>query len=155
MIGTQSNQVVSLATRRQPARILMSEPPISEWREAVMERLQELLRLEYGWDGYYGMPVRLENAVFALRMLEAACDADTTAPQIVPGAEGDLQIEWHTLSGDLELHVKGPNDVHAWRLMARADAEEEELDLRTDFLAVARWIEDVTETSIAADAAAA
>lgn len=155
MIGTQANQVVSLTARRQPVRMLMSESPTSEWRDEVVERLQELLRLDYGWDGYYGIPVSLENAIFSLRMLEAACDTDTPAPQIVPGIEGDLQIEWHTLSGDLELHVKAPNDVHAWRLMSGVNAQEEELDLRTDFLAVAKWVEEVTESSIAADAAAA
>lgn len=124
------------------------------WREDVMQRLEELVRLDCGWDGYGGLPVSLENATFALRMLEATCREDTPSPQIVPGSNGDLQIEWHTELGDVELLVRGPNNVRAWASLAGPDSDGEEIELTNDFIAVSRWVAEVTEPHIAFQAAA-
>ena len=106
MNRSQSNAVFSanvVAIPAASARLMVFEP-CHGWREAVMNRLEELVRLEFGWDGYRGVPVTLENATFALRMLEAVCGPNAEAPQIVPGASGDLQIEWHSLKGDNRAH---------------------------------------------------
>src|SRR5262245_40168454 len=84
-----------------------------EWKASVKQRLEELIRLEEGWDGYVAFPVSFETAVFALRMLESICGPNTPAPQIVPGLTRDIQIEWHTHHGDIELWVQSPNNVHA------------------------------------------
>lgn len=128
--------------------------PTSVWRDEVKARLDRLVDLETGWDGYQGRPVTFQNAYFTMQMLESACYADALTPQIVPGSDGDLQVEWHTRGGDIELHVRAPNDVHAWR--HRADAEDdEELYLTNDFVSVADWIKELTESSLAADTAAA
>ena len=134
----------------QQHRITLTEPDMV-WRDEVIQRLEELVRLEAGWDGYHGVPVTFENATFALRMLEATCRDYVTAPQIVPGTSGELQIEWHTETGDIELLVKGPNSVHAWRCDAE---EEEEVDLTNDFLVVSRWVSKLMEPSIALRATA-
>src|SRR5215204_7030320 len=96
------------------ARVLIADP-IREWRDMVLKRLNDLCCLDAGWDGYRGVPVSFENANFALRMLEASCPSEAPAPAIVPGPAGDLQIEWHTPNGDVELHVQSPYNVHAWR----------------------------------------
>ena len=135
-------------------RTLISEGG-GEWRAQVEERLQNLIRLQQGWDGYQGQPVSFTNAAFAFRMLESVCGPYTPAPQIVPGADGDLQIEWHTLKGDIELDVRGPNDVHAWRLVLGDDTDGEELYLRTDFSKIVEWIKKLTEPVIAPIATAA
>lgn len=127
---------------------------VGVWPPEVIARLEELVRLEQGWDGYDGRPVSLENAVFALRMLEAICRASTPSPQIVPGPGGDLQLEWHTLRGDVELLVRGPNSVRAWYCMANADDDGVEVELTNDFTTVAEWVKAVTEPAIAARAAA-
>ncbi len=113
-----SANVVSIPTAS--ARLVVFEPN-HDWRTAVMKRLEQLVRLDLGWDGYSGQPVSLENAAFALRVLEAVCGPDASPPQLVPGSSGDLQIEWHTLKGDIELHVIAPNRVHAWRLAVGGD----------------------------------
>jgi hypothetical protein len=132
-------------------------PPSGEhgWRTAVMQRLEELVRLKPGWDGYGGQPVSLANAVFALVMLEAACPAETPAPQIVPGPAGDLQIEWHTLDQDIELHVRAAYDVEAWRARAGGDADGETIELGGDFAVLAEWMKELTEGERAAGSAAA
>jgi hypothetical protein len=152
-VGTASstNKVVSISSARP--RTLISEN-ISTWNEEVTNRLQDLIRLNQGWDGYNGRPVSFVNATFALQMLNNICGPETRAPQIVPGVTGDLQLEWHTLQGDIELHVKGPNNVHAWHALTGMDPDGEELNLTVDFVTVAQWVKDITEPPIATAAAA-
>lgn len=127
--------------------------PVSVWRRPVGRRLEELIRLPKGWDGYGGLPVDFLNAYFALSMLESICANSSEVPQIVPGVSGDLQIEWHTLKGDVELHVLSPNKVRAW--YSKVDGSEEGLELTNNFRQVAQWVMDITEPPIALTAAAA
>ena len=137
-----------------PKRILITEN-VSVWYDSVKEALEELVHLPSGWDGYDAAPVSFVNANFALRMLEKTCSLESQPPQIVPGTTGDLQIEWHTMNGDIELHVRAPNDVHAWRAVAGEDSEGEELELTNDFSVIAQWVKDLMEPSISAEATAA
>lgn len=125
----------------------------SQWADIVKQRLEELIRLEEGWDGYTAFPVSFDNAMFAFRMLESICRRDTSPPQIVPGPSGDLQIEWHTHQGDIELWVRGPNKVHAWRT-SNDGQDSEEIELTNDFAVVSEWVKTVTEPTIALAAAA-
>lgn len=133
-----------VAISSSATRLLITEP-IRFWREGVVNRLNELVQLERGWDGYQGQPVSFEIATFTLRMLEAACGFDAPTPQIVPGSSGDIQAEWHTAKGDVELHVKAPNDVHAWRAKLGSDPDGEEIDLTIDFTIVAAWVKELAE----------
>lgn len=137
------------------ARIVVSKHE-SEWSEAVQNRLEELVDgLRPGWDGYSGRPVGYLNASFALSMLSSICRPDTPAPQIVPGSDGDLQIEWHTNAVDIELAVRGPYIVSAWRWVVGSDPEGESLELSQDFTDVANWVAEISERQIVANAAAA
>jgi hypothetical protein len=135
------------------ARVIVSEPVVS-WRDAVLSRLDDLVKLPRGWDGYGGEPVSFLYASYALRLLEAVCKDDAPEPQIVPGSSGDLQIEWHTPRGDVELHVRAPNDVLAWHCDSTTGPEGEEVGLINDFLVVVGWIERLAEHSGARSAAA-
>ena len=125
------------------------------WYDSVKEQLEELVHLPIGWDGYNAVPVSFVNANFALRMLEKTCGLESEPPQIVPGTMGDLQIEWHTMNGDIELHVRAPNDVHAWRAETAGDSEGEELELTNDFSVIAQWVKNIMEPSISAETTAA
>lgn len=138
----------------QQVRRTLSDNSAS-WRLPVLSRLEELVRLEPGWDGYRGVPVSFENAAFALQILDLICSDEVPAPQIVPGSSGDIQIEWHNMAGDVELHIRAPNDVHAWKCMGGDKEEGEELELTNDFLEVIRWIMRMTELTVAARSATA
>lgn len=159
MTSTQSNAVFSRFPTRlgelpgAKTRILITDKK-SDWTEEVTDRLETLIRLPVGWDGYRGKPTSFVNANFALQMLNNICGLETRAPQIVPGVAGDVQVEWHSLKGDIELHVKGPNNVHAWRAVTGGDPDGEDLDLTVDFSIVAQWVKEITEPSFAAAAAA-
>ena len=121
-------------------------PDMYSWRGHVSSKLQDLIKLNDGWDGYNAGPVSFTLAHFAMNMLEAICKNDTPVPQIVPGVNGDLQIEWHMPSSDIELHVISANKVVAWR--CGSSGEEETLNLQTEFSAIAPWIEELTEENI-------
>lgn len=148
--GYSVTNVFSIQAGRQVTR-----PVDRHWWHSVEARLQELIRLEDGWDGYAGQPVNFGNAVFALRVLESTCKSETPPPEIVPGTSGDLQLEWHLPKGEIELHVHAPNDVSAWRLISGTALMEEQASLTTDFSLVAKWIRELTEASLAPRAAAA
>ncbi|HXY56974.1 MAG TPA: hypothetical protein VEH76_00170 [Methylocystis sp.] len=134
---------------------IIVSPPSRAWREAVVARLNELCALPIGWDGYKAPPVSFTNANFALQMLVSACPSCAKEPQIVPGPDGDLQIEWHTLSADIELHVRAPYVVDASRVRQSDPDREEEHHLTTDFAIVARWLTELSENAVAARSAAA
>jgi hypothetical protein len=127
----------------------------SLWFAEVNCKLNKLASLPNNWDGYGAKAVLFENANFALNILSNICDASHQAPTIVPGSSGDLQIEWHTTQGDLELHIIAPYQVHAWYSVLGENPIEEELTLTFDFSKVAPILESILEIPIAAVAAAA
>lgn len=122
------------------------------WVDPVLERLEYLVRLEHGWDGYNAPNVSFSTAAFAFSMLDSICGPNTATPSLVPGINGDIQIEWHTLRGDIELHVRAPNDVVAWRSTPAPDGEE--VLLKNNFSVIAEWVAELMEPPFAANAAA-
>ncbi len=153
--NTYRSNVLELRGRSQPARIVLFEQN-SEWYESAKSRLEELVdSLPRGWDGYDGRSVSFSNAIFALSMLNSICRPNTPSPQIVPGSDGDLQVEWHTQEVDIELAVRGPYIVNAWRSVVGANPEGESLDLSQDFTKVAEWVAAISEPQLVANAAAA
>ena len=121
------------------------------WSAGAIKQLNELVALSRGWDGYRAGPVRFDTANFALQLLESACGDDTPCPQIVPGSDGDLQIEWHLPAGDIELHVEGPLRVSAW---FSSNGTNDHVQLTNDFTVVAQWLCSLAEHNGAAAAAA-
>ena len=119
-----------------------------------MQRLESLIQLPQGWDGYGAPPVGLEVVHFTLQMLKSICPSDMVAPQIVPGVAGDLQVEWHTPSTTIELHVRAPNSVAAWR-QSPSVPDGEEFELTNDFVMVLEWVREMLGDGSAAVATAA
>jgi len=101
------------------------------------------------------VPLNFATAHFAISLLNAVCASDTPEPQIVPGPDGDLQIEWHFGAIDIELHVRGPYDVRAWRSTPATMPDGEELSLQGELGAVALWLRELSDAYIAARPAAA
>jgi hypothetical protein len=117
-----------------------------------MRRLDALVKLPKGWDGYAGRPVSFPTANFAVSVLEAIMPPGAIAPQIVPGAAGDLQLEWHAPHGSIELQIFAPNRGTAWRLVNGA---EEEVNVTIDYGLVADWLVQFMEFSVAPGSSAA
>lgn len=68
----------------------------ADWRNVVVARLAELERLAPNWDGAGGWPVarRHANRAFAFMDLMVS-DGPVAVPEIVPLADGGVQLEWH------------------------------------------------------------
>ncbi|MBC7203963.1 MAG: hypothetical protein H5U29_10675 [Pusillimonas sp.] len=116
-----------------------SAPP---WSGHLTQRLNELMKLEEGWDGYQAKAISFLNVVFAQNLINSVCTASSPEPQVVPGFNEDLQIEWYLNNGDIELWVQGPNNVLAWyenHLLQK----EQELELSTDFSEVSLWLKEL------------
>ena len=118
-------------------------------------RLDDLCRLPVGWDGYGGQPVNPQIAEFALHLLENSLPAIHSPVQFVPGAGGDLQMEWHTVSADLELHLTAPGVAAGFYRNILAGIEGDERNFAGDFSAAASWLRQMGESSGSANMAAA
>lgn len=149
--GVFSDPIVRLGT---PSRRIVPANT-KPWTKAVIDQCERLIRLPIGWDGYRAPPVSLMNVNFTIGMLGSICPDDVPVPSIVPGNRGDLQVEWHVRGYDIELHVRGPNDVDAWRLWKSTPADGEEVHCRADFTVVSAWIDEMIRHAHAPVAAAA
>jgi hypothetical protein len=129
----------------------MVQPQVGNWAPAVRARLNHLCQLSRGWDGYRGRAVSFETAHFAFQALSTIMSrGSNVAPQLVPGSDGDIQIEWHLPEQSIELHIKAPNVVSAWR---ESDCGEETLDLTNDFVSIVRWLAEPRRDNAAVVAA--
>lgn len=154
MTANQAFSGTSHQAFQNPARIVVNGQP-HVWHAAVVQRLQELISLEKGWDGYAAPAVRFDNAYFTVDMLKAICPGEMPfPPQLVPGSSGDLQVEWHYPHGEIELHVLAPNSVRAWR-RSPSVPEGEEVSLTTDFIVVWKWMKELLGAPLGTHSAAA
>jgi hypothetical protein len=111
------------------------------WPNDAVKIIETLKReLTYGWDGYQGQPLNQSTVDFAITVLQRISNAETPRPAIVPVSDGSLQIEWHTNTCDIEIHVRAPNKVHAWRYVVGGDNDGEPIDLSSDFREIQPWI---------------
>ena len=117
---------------------------VSCWVDELQSRLNELTGLERGWDGYDALPVSYACASFAASLMETICVDSVPAPSLVPGPDGTIQIEWHRAGFDIEVHIRGVNDVQAYRFTHENEFEETE-DLVTDFSLLADWIDELDQ----------
>jgi hypothetical protein len=83
-------------------------------RSHVINELNSLVCLPMGWDGYRAKPVSLDNAEYALSIFDRLCHKESPIPQIVPGIDGDLQLEWHIGNTSIEIHIVSPNNIYIW-----------------------------------------
>ena len=125
------------------ARVRVTHPG-SRWFAELKDRFDELTALPRGWDGYAGRPVSCDCALFAANLIERLFVDGVPAPQLVPGGDGTLQLEWHRNQFDVEIDVLGPNDVLAVRRDLRTGAVQE-LELQADFTPLSEWIADLEQ----------
>lgn len=104
LIGSHRAQAVTTIERAQPVRVTM----VHAWEQVARDRLQRLMALPTGWDGYRSSPVSPSIARFAINVLNSVMGDCTPYPSIVPVAGGGVQIEWHEGGFDIELRISAP-----------------------------------------------
>ena len=68
---------------------------LPQWHSEALAELAKLEGLVPGWDGYAGLPVSRLHANRALRFLGQFMEDGLPMPEIVPLADGGVQLEWH------------------------------------------------------------
>ena len=134
----------SLQNRRTWARVPTLQ---SRWMFDLQERFDELTSLPVGWDGYIGRPVTFSCAFFAANLIERLYVVGVPPPQLVPGGDGTIQLEWHRNKFDVEIDVLAPCEITAIRRDLRTELVEE-LELQTDFTALTSWIADLQDFNV-------
>lgn len=134
--GTSDDSIFSLPTRSIHTRVTH---PNSRWIRDLTDRFDELTSLPDGWDGYSGQPVSFSCAQFAANLIERLFVDSIPEPQLVPGSDGTLQLEWHLNQFDLEIDVLAPYKVIAY-LFDHMTGREDEIEVQTDFTELAEWV---------------
>lgn len=83
------------------------------WIYSIGNKLNELIDLPVGWDGYKGKPVSSETAYAVADLLNMICLPNTPEPSFVPGSDGSVQFEWHVNGIDIEVDVIALDNIAA------------------------------------------
>ena len=82
--------------------------------------------------------------MFAANLIERLFVDDVPPPQLVPGTDGTLQMEWHRNGFDVEIDVLAPYEVVAVRRDLRTGRVDEE-NLEADYSVLGGWIADLKD----------
>ena len=74
-------------------------------------KLNQLLRLERGWDALGATQVSETSALAAIRWLDLLAEDDSLSPQIFPLPNGGVQVEWLAGGESLEIEIGPQNTV--------------------------------------------
>lgn len=134
-----------ISTLSRPHTIVRVPKNTSDWIIELQDRFEELTSLPKGWDGYAGKPVSFNSALFAANLIERLFSSKVQPPQLVPGSDGTLQIEWHQNQLDIEIDVLKPYMVNA-TYFNHITGEAEEIELQRDFSKLSEWIIELGES---------
>lgn len=104
------NTTVRAQPLSTPSDEILSTSDLPPWYHGALLSIFDLLDLQSNWDTYGAAPIKVENAVTAIQILEM-CAPKTPQPSIVPTVRGGVQIEWHTKGIDLEFEIISPTTI--------------------------------------------
>jgi hypothetical protein len=113
-------------THRQLRGEVTSESAVQDvlTRRAVLA-IQELTRLERGWDGRHAVPVEESVAESAIAFVRQLRSGQLGTMRSVPFADGRLQLEWDRGERSLELEFANASDAHYLKWDPSEGIEEE------------------------------
>lgn len=113
-----SDRAFALPQRRSERSVDALHP--SDWKARLAANALSLAGLAPGWDGPRSVSIPESLLARAVFYVESALkspidgDAQMTAPRLVPGGDGSLQIEWHTRRGELEFDIDDRSAGSIW-----------------------------------------
>jgi len=134
----------SISTLAPPESNVRVPENNSDWIISLQDRFDKLTSLPLGWDGYEGRPVSFTTAQFAANLIERLFTRNLRPPQLVPGSDGTLQIEWHQNQLDIEIDILKPYSVIATYYNHVTD-NTEEIELQSDFNRLYEWIVELEQ----------
>jgi hypothetical protein len=107
-------------------------PPhlLPAWIESTVTRLSVLEGLTPGWDADGGLPVNRVHANRAVRFLERFMADWFPLPDVVPLADGGVQLEWHWPSGRFDFVTDSESPEPGAVLTQRPGRDVEEIPVR-------------------------
>ncbi|PZU71069.1 hypothetical protein [Sphingobium sp.] len=78
------------------------------------QQARKVRSLQHDWDGYGADPIDANVLEFVLGILRNALPRDSVPGNLVPGADGSVQAEWHLRNVSLGLLVEEDKTVSAW-----------------------------------------
>lgn len=103
---------------QSPEHVRDIEITTGGFRPAYVDPVQwcinQLRRLELGWDGGRALPITYEAAEMTVQVIFDILDNDSALPQFFPLVDGGIQIEWHAAGNDVEIEIEGVGGIHAY-----------------------------------------
>lgn len=91
------------------------QPAFVSYLETV---LNDLLRLDDGWDGRRARAIRREAVESTVRVLSSLMTETSAPPQLFPLPDGGIQAEWHVGGSSIEAEIDGNGEAHVLALTA-------------------------------------
>jgi hypothetical protein len=91
----------------------------------AVQDLIQLSELPDGWNSYRAKKIDKANIAAALLFLLNHLTPESSLPHVVPTVRGGVQLEWHTLNGDIEVYISGSTDISFFADTLCSDGEFE------------------------------
>ncbi len=97
-----------------PSAPQLTRPAV--WDAILTETAADLRNLKAGWDGLGSRPVSTRALFRAETLAREVLEGHplATAPYLVPGGDGSVQIEWHERNGEIELSIGPEGGLYVW-----------------------------------------
>jgi hypothetical protein len=105
--------IVRLPAKQKAANIVSIAKP-AKWLKQTNNLLYSIIGLDNNWDSYGAKRISSKVAEAVSDLLCDIMQRTTPAPQIVPSANGSMQLEWHLKGIDLEIEVKSFSKFHVF-----------------------------------------
>lgn len=112
-----ASDFISRTPGRKPMRVRLPEGlPHSATRYLMkaIQSLSHLRQLESRWDGRSAEMLTDDACETAVRLLVSLAIPTPPTVQLVPLADGGVQLEWHAGGNDVEIEVDAIGEVHAF-----------------------------------------
>ncbi len=114
------------------------------WLTLTNKNLLAIVALNNNWDSYGADRISPKVAEAVHELLWNIMQMATPAPQIVPSANGSIQLEWHQKGIDLEIEVKSFSSFSVFFEDAQNEEASWEGDIETDLTKLVRYISLLT-----------
>jgi hypothetical protein len=138
--GFSDRKIQRIATTPEPVGAF-SQASESQWFSTMLREISELCVLPVGWDGYHGIPLDINVAVWSCQLMSSVMTSATSKPSFVPLSGGGLQIEWHRDGNSLEVAIYEPYDGEV--MITKASGEQDDFRLEADVGRLREVVKDV------------
>lgn len=126
------HELASRACSRVDVSSYVMSSPFPAWLEKAKAQVEDLGKLQTGWDSYNAKPISAIARTAAYGLLRQLSSPQTPQPTLVPTSDGSVQIEWHTRGIDLEIRVLSSTRISVCFEDAHGDVAPMEDELQYD-----------------------